>query len=225
MNLDWIVAIGVFLLFVVWAFASYNQLFVIQQESPGEALEIISEKVLENLTVPVHTIPLKVNHSNVSIRDAVMWFEYRWPFGLNTTKIYKGISSKSCNITGNKVYWKSDLDAEANYFRMKYSAQAANLSCTGGFSVVNEIQVVLFAVEEREDISRARMNHMNNTNYSVFRDRLGIARDFNVTIQNGSTVLVSYGLPPPGFGDVFSKSFLRRLEETDENITIRFLTW
>jgi len=225
MNIDWTVAFGVFLVFVIWAFAFYGQLFVAEEDSLASAMEKISDSLLDNLTVSVHSMPIKVNYSNVSVSNAVLYFEYRWPFGKNTTKIYKGSDSQTCNITGNKVYWQSDMDAFLNYFRMEYSEQKANLSCTGGFSVVNETQVVPFAAEEQEKISLAKINEMNATNYSSFKSILGILRDFNITIKNSSATIMSYGLPPPGVSNVFSKKVMRRLEDRDENITIVFLTW
>lgn len=225
MNIDWVVAIGLFLLFVLWGFAFYGQLFTVEQEDVGEALELISEKVLDNLTVTIHSVPLKANVSNVSETDKVLFFEFRWAFGKNTTQILKGGNNQSCNITGNTIYWQSGLEANVNYFTMRYSEQEVPLRCTGGFSVVNETQVVPFAIEEQEQISLARINNMNDTNYSVFKNQLGITRDFNITISNATSTLVSYGILPPRQSNVFSKRVLGKLEETEENITIRFLTW
>lgn len=225
MNIDWIVAIGIFLTFTVWAFTFYGQLFTVEQQSVGDVLEIMAEKVMENLTVKVHSIPVNVNYSNVSVSNAILYFEYRWPFGENSTKVYLGSSSKTCNISNNRVYWQSDLGAYVNSFRMKYSEQKANLSCTGGFTVVNETQVIPLAIEETKQVSNARISEMNATNYSVFKAFLGINRDFNITIENASVTLLSYGLMPPRATDVFSQKMSSKLEETEENITIRFLTW
>jgi hypothetical protein len=224
-NIDWVVAMGVFLVFTVWAFAFYSQVFSAEGESVSEALDLISDKIVENLTVRVHYVPVIANVSNISLSSKVLYFEYRWPFGKNTTKILKDGVSQTCNITGNRIYWQSSLAAFRNYFTMKYSEQEANLSCTGGFSVVNETQVIPFAAEEGEEISRARINSMGETSYSVFKSNLGISRDFNVTIENSSATLLSYGLPPPRATDVFSKAVRRQLEETGENITLRFLVW
>ena len=225
MDIDWVVAIGVFLVFTAWAFVYYGQLFKGGEESVAEALELVSDKVVDNLSVNVHFIPLKVNISNGSLSNKVLTFEYRWPFGRNSTKILRDGISQSCNITGNNIYWQSNLAAFANYFKMKYSEQEANLSCTGGFTVVNESPVIPFAVEEGKQVSRARISQMNATNYSVFKASLGINRDFNITITNVSATVVSYGLPPPRGRDVFSKRVFSRIEETEENVTIRFLTW
>ena len=223
-NVDWIVAIGLFLVFIVWSFSYYAQLFAVEGDVV-EAMELISERVLANLTVKVHSIPFIANISNVSVSNAVLYFEYRWPFGKNTTKMVKDGSSQTCNITGNVIYWRSNLAANNNYFTMKYSDQNANLSCSGGFTVVNETQVIPFAVEEGSQISRARINGMNATNYSDFKAFLGLTRDFNITIENATQTILSYGLQPPEGTDVFSKSILGRLEDTEENVTIRFLAW
>lgn len=224
MNIDWAVAIAAFLLFVVWAMAFFANMVTVDEESPIEALEFISEKVIENLTVKVHSMPVKVNYSNESASNVVLYFEYRWPFGKETTKVYKDGVSQTCNITGNRLYWQSDLDAFVNHFTVKYSEQDASLFCTGGFTVVNETQVIPFVAEEGEEISLASIINMNATNYSVFKSRLEITRDFNITIENASTV-VSYGLQPPKATDTFSKGITSTLEETDGNITIRLLTW
>lgn len=229
MNIDWAVAIGVFLIFAVGAFAFYSQLFAGERETVAEAMEIISEKVMDNLTVRVHSIPVNVNVSNESVSNKVLYFEYRWPFGKNSTKIVLAGVNQSCNITGNTIYWRSSLNAFVNYFRMRYSEQDTGPYCTGGFSVVNETQVIPFAAEEGERVSLARISGMNATNYSVFKAALGIGRDFNITIQNvtagESVTLLSYGLQPPKATDVFAKTILGRLEETGTNITVRFLTW
>ena len=108
---------------------------------------------------------------------------------------------------------------------MKYSEQDVALRCKGDFAIVNETPVIPFAIEEKEEISWARVSGMNDTNYSVFKARLGIIRDFNITIENSSSVKLSYGLNSPRATDTFSKKLLRNLEETGEQITIRILTW
>lgn len=225
MEIDWVVAIGVFLIFVAWGFAFYFQITSVRPESPGAALETVSERVLGNISVRVHSVPIIANVSNVSVSGKVLFFEYRWPFGKNSSKIYKGSIPQICNITNNTVYWRSDIVAWNNRFRLAYSEQNASLNCTGGFEVVNESRAVPFSIEESSRISRARLSGMNRTNYSVFKSFLGISRDFNITIENSSATVLSYGLQPPRQTDVFAKRILGIMEETGENLTITFLTW
>ena len=66
---------------------------------------------------------------------------------------------------------------------------------------------------------------MNSTNYSIFKSYLGLDRDFNITIENSSATVISYGSQPPRQTDVFAKRVLGAMEETGENVTITFLTW
>jgi len=224
MNLDWAIAIGVFLIFVTWSFVFYTQTFEIGEATAKEALEQISDKVLDNLTIEVYSMPVMFNAPEDD-PNVVLFFEYRWPFGKNTTKVFSGSSSQTCNITDNTIYWQSSVSAGNNYFTVKFSEQKADLFCTGGFSVVNETQVIPFSTEKQFRISLARVLNMNATNYSVFKSEQVINRDFNITIENASGTVISYGLPPPPISNVFSKRILGIMEETGGNLTIRVLTW
>lgn len=224
MDVDWAIALGIFLIFISWAFVFYTQVFTIGEATAESALDAIADKLMDNLSVGVEVIPVVFTADDAD-SDKVLYFEYRWPFGKNTTKVFMDGTSQSCNITGDTLYWQSSVSAEKNYFSVQYADQAANLSCTGGFSVVNETQVIPFSAETTSKISLAHINAMNATAYDTFRDQLDIERDFNITIENASGSVVSYGLQPPLFSNVFSKLLLRDLEETNGNVTIRILTW
>ena len=225
MNIDSVVAMMVFILFVIWAFAFYSQLFFVETENLDGALEGITERILDNLSVTVHVVPVLVNISNVTVSNAVLYTDYIWPFGKNTTTVsYRGVS-QSCNITGSTLYWQSDLEALMNEMFFTYSDQDTSLVCTGGFTVVNETQVIPLAAQVEEQIARTQLNGMNATNYSVFKNQLGISRDFNITIENTTHTLLSYGLQPPRVTTVLAKQLFRNMEDTKENITIRILTW
>lgn len=225
MNIDWPIALGVFLLMVSWAFVFYTDLFAAGEVAVPDALEVIADRVMENLSVRIASVPIRANISNVTLTNKVLTFTFQWPYGKNATKVFKDGVQQSCNITGDTLYWQSTLARGVNYFTMTFADQNVSQVCTGGFTVVNQTQVIPFAVEEGSGLSYARIKAMNATAYADYKAQLDLNRDFNVTITNDTGTVVSYGQPPPRQSDVFSKKILSVLEETGGNITIRFLTW
>lgn len=223
MNIDWAVAISVFLLFFVWSFFFYTNIYTMDQDITS-SLESISDSVLENLTVKVHTMNVKV-YSQSDQTDIIMSTEYIWPFGKNTTKVYLDSEEKECIISNDMIFWQSDLSRGYNYFDVKYSEQDSNMSCSGNFSQPAQDNFFMYSAEEVEQISLARLNQMLSSDYQEFKSGLGITKDFNVSTETYSGNKTSYGIPPPKASNVYSKKVLRVLEETQEQITIHFLTW
>lgn len=224
MNLDWVIAMGVFLAFAAWAFALYADLVAVDPQPPEAALELVADRVLDNLTVLVHELPVNVNYSNASASGVVLYVDYRWPFGKNGTRVLKSGSAQDCNLTGDRLVWRSDLTPDVNSFVIRYADRGASLACTGTFAVVNETQAFPFAVQQSMALSHARMIDLARVNLSLFKAQNRLERDFNITIENGS-VLLSYGLPPPPAGDVFARTRHSRVEETGGNATVRILVW
>ncbi|MBI4182263.1 MAG: exosortase/archaeosortase family protein [Candidatus Aenigmarchaeota archaeon] len=222
-GIDFAVAIGVFLLFVTWAFVLYQESVPIAEETAREALDQIADLVLDNLTVDTRSLPARFGYANST--TVVLYLDYRWPFGQNTTAVlFKG-SSQACNITDNRLYWQSVVSPGDNYFTVTFSEQGGNLRCAGGFSTAGAQPATGYAAERGEAVSLDRILHLNATNYTAFRSRLGITRNFNLTISNSSGTVLSYGLRPPPASDVFARTLLHELEETGGNLTLRVLVW
>lgn len=226
MNIDWLIAIVVFLGFVTWAFGYYMTFFNVGGTSLEDMAYDISDKVLDFLTIDVYEVPIKVDSSQ-NISGQVLYFSFTWPDDTkNSTRIVSGIMSFGCNITGNTVYWSPDLEEGENYFFMRFKNQSMDLFCvddTVNITDENRTQVIPWVMERKKLVSQERIDEMNSTDYFTFKNIIGVSRDFRIEIENGLNM--SYGLSVPEFSNVYVKETWNKIEEYDKKIKIRVLVW
>lgn len=224
MRIDWVVAIGVFLVFIGTAFQYYSNLFQSRAQPMGVVVGDISDRVTDFLLTDVYEVSVKV--SSPEAKSDVLYFDYTWPSegAKNSTRILQDSTSKDCIISGSTLYFQTDLSVGENFFTMKFSNKNVSMNCSGTFGTGNSNQTIPWAGVKKKMISQSKIDEMNATSYTTFKDDLGINRDFRVGMNVNGTI-TSYGLNPPNATNVYVKETRWALEETDEEVIIRVLAW
>ena len=210
-EIDAIVGVVVFVVVVSWAFVYYAQ--IMQANTGTDPMEGIadraSDRLVGYLSVPAYEMPVK-HVSAGNVLGAVFWLDYAWPSAAarNSTMVYKGstrISGSDCNITGSRLYWKSNADAGANNFKVVYYERNATMNCTGGGlgSPVN--RTLPWAAVRTSRLSQSRISTMAGMDYESFKAALDLGRDFRVQV-NASGYVTTYGPPTPNSTSVYEKT-------------------
>lgn len=223
MDIDWIVAIVVFLVFVGWAFSYYFTLFPENRDALKPVVEIDRDKIMDFLQTDVYTLPVKLNSSTVD--NAVLKASGFWYHGTkNSTKVFQGSVSLPCMIIGDDLYWVANLSSGWNYFGIEFSGVETNLNCNSTFSLVNVTQTVPWTIERKEMISLSKINNMTNTSYEKFKKNLGIEEDFSLSLKwDGSEV--NYGRKIPEVRNVYAKKYESLMWENSKPINISMRVW
>jgi len=223
MDIDWIVAIMVFLIFVGWAFSYYITLF---PESGGflkTAADTDKEKIIGFLSTDVYSVPVKVDSGGGS--NVVLTAKGVWYYGTkNSTRVLGNGVSLQCRIVGDDLYWLANLSSGWNYFRIEFSEIDSGLECDSSFSLVNVTQTVPWSLERREMISLSRINNMTNTSYEDFRHDLDIEEDFSVSLEWEGTK-EAYGKSLPVASDVHVRTHEGLMWENSKDINVSIRVW
>jgi hypothetical protein len=224
MKIDWIVAIGLFILFVTWAFGYFSGIFAIRKEPLKPIAEAIQDKVVDFLTVDVETVPL-LYHSAASIEGKVLYFQFRWPFGKDSTKITSDLYGElPCSFENRTVFFKVNITPGDNFFAMTFRSDGGEQHCDAAFFRENETAVTVFAGERRTLAAQSKINEMLNMSPGEFGENLSIQRDVRVEIGKPAEN-ITFGPAPPPASDVFVKEVISRIEESGEPVNIRVMVW
>ncbi|MEM5812358.1 MAG: hypothetical protein QW286_01440 [Candidatus Aenigmatarchaeota archaeon] len=219
MNVDWAVAISVFLVFIGIGFSYYWGLFEEKAETTKMSLETVSNKVIDFLVVESWTTPVRYNSSDSGVHT--IYFDFYWPEGTkNSTKILDDGLGLSCMVQGNRVYFQASVDEGDNYFEMRFANVSTPLLCNSMLETQGANISMPMASEKSLRISQSMVVQMLATPYQEFRDSLGILGNFRVQVGE-----VSYGPEPPYYANTYvkEKSFL--VQETGQPETIRVMVW
>ncbi|GEM_PF-800815 len=222
-SVDWAVGIGVFLIFVAISFSYYSSVFPPGDGTLEDASLYAADQILDEIKVDVYDVPV-VFDSPSSASDQVLYFNYTWPYGKNTTMVYSGGTSLPCYISGDTVYWEADLSAGRNHFMMRYSNQSVPMRCTSSLSISQINKTAPWAEEHHRMFSQSQITAMSGTPYGTFSDRLNLNMDFRIYINESGTV-TEYGIIPPNSTSV---RVLRRwgtMEDTGNDVEVRILVW
>ncbi len=225
MEIDFIVGILVFLVFVGWAFSYYIMIFGDAENRFEIAAETEAGKITDFLSVDVYEIPVRYDSPSPA-SGGVMRAESVWYHGeKNTTRVFSGSTRLPCRISGNTLYWQADLSAGENYFRILVANMNETMNCTGSFPVSSSNLTIPWALERREMLSLSRVSEMTDMDYEAFRSAAGLNEDFRVEIETaeGETV---YGKSIPSGGvDVVVKKFRMPVFETFGSANITIAVW
>jgi len=224
-NIEWVITIGIFLAFVVWAFSFYTSFFPDSPTHASEFVDIINGKVLDFIMVDTYSVPIRVNHT-LEETDVVLNFTYVWPgISKNSTRIYRGPTELPCQIIGDDIYFQSDLtNLTYNYFTMTYTNISMEQRCSGTFDIENSNLTFPWAAEHVKLLSQSKINEMTNQSYQDFKTNLSISRDFRIEI-NVSGTEINFGSAVPNNRNVYVKETFTKLEETNGAVDIRVLVW
>jgi len=225
MNIDWIVTIALFLVFVAWSFTFYASLFTEKGTPLQEEIDTVNDKIMDFLKIDVYNVPIRYNSTNET-ENAVLYLNFTWPSGTkNSTRILQDSTSLSCQFIGDTVYWQADLiNTTFNYFSMQFSNKTASLNCTSSFSIQDELKTISWAMEKKKLVSQGKIDEMTALSYTDFKNNLSISRDFRVEINISGTE-TNYGKTLPLVRDIYVKETESELEETGDNLNVRVLVW
>jgi hypothetical protein len=225
MDVDWIVGIFVFILFVAWSFSFYLAIF----QEGGNQFEIAAgterNKITEFLSVDVHEAPVKYD-SPGAVSSGVLKAKSVWYSGeKNSTRVFSGDESLPCRISGGDLYWQADLAGGYNYFSIQTASVNTTLNCTGTFGISPFNLTTPWAFEKKTMLSLTRVSEMVNTSYGEFRDSIGLSGDFRIDVKMAGED-IGYGKSiPEGAINVNSKEFRKRLFETSETVNVTIALW
>lgn len=225
MEVDWIVAVLVFLVFVGWSFSFYAAIF---QES-GNQLSITAiverNKLMEHVSVDVYQIPVRYN-SPGDVTDGVLKAGSIWySGGKNTTRVFMSSNNFPCIISGDELYWQDSISSGYNYYFIEMADLNEPMNCSGSFSISSFNVTVPWALEHRTMISITKINEILNMSYDDFREQANLNSDFRLTVQKASGNVVAGKSIPVGAIEVDSRSNEREIFETSEDANITIAIW
>jgi len=226
-NIDGIVAVMLFLVFVSWSFVFFFNVFSSQASQPlADVMYSISDRVVDYLTVDYYEMP--VSHaSSGDVTAAVFFFDHVWPSegAKNSSRVYDSAGDQlSCNLTGDRLYWQDDAVSGDNYFKITYSNSSSHApNCTSGDLGDPLNQTVPWSAVKTSRISQEQIMAMTAMDYSTFRNSLGVERDIRVEI-NISGSMTTYGLATPNSTSVYGR-MTRHATVEGQQAEIRVLAW
>jgi len=225
MEIDWVIGIMVFLVFIGWAFAYY---FAIFQQSDMQfeiAAGIERDKVLNFISASVYEAPV-IYESGEAVSGAVLKAKSVWYSGeKNATKVFSGSEALPCRIDGDDLYWQADVASGTNVFAIAMADVNTTMNCTASFAITSSNLTVPWAFEKKTMASLARLQQMNGTAYGTFKDALGINQNFRIKIEKASGGMTYGKSIPSGPVNVHSKEFGREIFETSEQANITIYVW
>jgi hypothetical protein len=228
MRIDWIVAVVIFLMFTIWAFAYHSMLNAAKIVSMSESAILAGERITDYMKVQISSMP--ANFSSGSEYDNVTLFTYmNWTGNIqNSTRVVKGklsYESLPCMISGDKLYWNSSLAIGNNFFYIQYADLNTSLNCNKAIQQYDKNQTTLWAVETRDMFSSVKNSQIcsrMNSSYSEMKSEIGITFDFNVLIETEGTSMACGSKIPASFREVFGYPATGALFEGGEiNISVR----
>ncbi|MBI4020393.1 MAG: hypothetical protein HY367_03605 [Candidatus Aenigmarchaeota archaeon] len=223
-GIDTTVAVGIFLIMVALAFAIYINLFTPGRGTLREEADLAAGKVFDFVSVESHDVPIAYQSAGPQ-SNAVLFFNYTWPFGMNSTNITSSSGSPlQCMLRGSSsAYFKADLASGQNTFTMRYSNLLAVPGCNATLNTIGAKRAIPLSIQVKSRFSDYRINQLFTMQYSQAQKALGINRDFRVEIDGG---LRTYGLLPPPNSDVFVRTRAGELaEDIYDTLNITVLVW
>ena len=219
-DIDWMVGITVFTIFMAISTVYYVTLFPEKGSPMEDAKSFISENVFDALSVNAQEITVRYDGS-----PDVLSFNLNWAGGgQNSTMVLDSTGNPvDCRIVGDTLYVNS-LVGGLNYFTIRYSDAEVGMRCTGTFQITGAQPVTPWASVPAKMFSEARISNMSLTPYQTFRDSLDINQNFRVWINMSGTESW-YGPELSTTSGIYTAEKWYRLEETGEIIGVRVYMW
>jgi len=224
MDVDWIVGIFLFLVFVSWGFSYYFAMFSGNEVQFEQTAELERQKIVSFVAVDVYEAPVKYNSSAAS--NAVLKAKSVWYSGeKNATRVLSNENALPCRIDGDDLYWQANLAQGFNVFRIRTASVNTTANCTGTFTITSSNLTVPWALESKEMASLTKIYEMANTTYEGFRDAIGTNMNFRFVLEAPSGD-INYGKAiPSGAVNVYSKKTGMKMFETSESVNITVAVW
>jgi hypothetical protein len=222
MNVDWVVAIGVFIAFVSWSFVYYFGIFAGVPSVTGD-LDSINGKITDFLAESVWTLPVAYDSSEEG--TGILYLDNSWPNGTEeSAMVMSGNESLPCMFSGDRLYWGADLAAGENEFDVLYADLEVPLRCDDTLETSGANQTIPMVAERREMVSESRILDMVSMSPVHFALLLGINRDFRVEWEMGGESYY-YGDEIPRDINVYVKETVKDVMEGSGPVNIRVISW
>ncbi len=220
MNVDWAVAIGVFVVFVGWSLVYYTGFFAGGVDI-SQGLDSLSERVVESLEVAEYSMP--VRYDSPGGGPGVLYAELLLP-GVEEgqLRVLDGGGWLECMLSGDRLYWEAGLESGDNDFEIVYSDLDIG-GCSGSFETSGANQTFPLSAVKSMKLSQARLLEMQATIYQDFRESLGTGD--GIRLEWSGAIQGSYGPEAPGNRDVFVRELSRPLLELSGTVDMRVLAW
>jgi hypothetical protein len=220
MNVDWAMAIGIFVVFVGWSLVYYTGFFA-EEGSLSGGMDTLAERVLVSLEASEHSMPVRYDSPDAG--QGVLYAELFLP-GIEEgqMKVMEGGSELDCMLSGNRLYWQANLVAGDNDFEIVYSDLDVD-GCSGSFGTSGANQTFPLSAVRSTKLSQAGLDGLQAMTYQDFRESLGIGN--GIRLEWSGAVQGSYGPEVPGNRDVFVREFSRPLLEQAGTVEMRILAW
>lgn len=219
MNVDWGVAFGIFMAFVVWSFTFYVGFF---PAAPGveQGLDAVSGNVIRSLEVMEYSMP--VEHIASHAGHAVLFAETGIPACMEPgVGVFSGGSRLDCMLSGDRLYWEADLQAGGNVFEIVYSEVDTDW-CGNTLDTTGSNQTYPLAAVGSPKVSDTGLSALQASDYQLYRQSIGVQNELRIEWSGDSSG--SFGPPAPGNRDVFVREFSRQLVEGG-SVDIRLMMW
>lgn len=220
MNVDWVVAFAVFMLFVSLSFVYYLGFFE-QRLDISQGLDALAGRIVSSLEAPEYSMPVKYDSAEAGL--GVLYAEAVLPEGMDEhVKVTGGSGGLGCMLSGDRLYWEADLVAGDNLFTITYS-NYTTLACVASLDTSGANQSFPLSAVKSLKLSETRLGELQAMDYQGFRASMAVQN--NLRLEWDGDVSGSYGPEPPGNRDVFVRVFTRPLLESPGTAEIRALSW
>jgi len=221
-HLDWIIGVGIFLLFTVFILATLKPGY--QKTKEGEILlSILEDKIEENLTWKVEKIPLKV--IQIRCQETESCISLEWPY-YNTNKV-KVLEADFSISNGKLIINSKNLGTYTVLISEEFPSAQDGGSCS-----CEDVEYIYGVPEVLEGYSEQKINALvtnYNENYENLRHEWNFPgyRDFKITFK-WDEISKSVGKDPPENMQVYVKVIHDNLlteNGTLEHLVITLETW
>ncbi|MBU0898714.1 MAG: hypothetical protein ABIH55_00845 [Nanoarchaeota archaeon] len=227
MNIDWIIALGLFLVVTAWSFTFYIGFFNAGAEPLGDVLDSISDKFIGYLTTDTYVMHANYTESLIG-RERTFYVDMDFPEGTNlTTKIYVDgtliSDTKECEIQLNQILFNTTVTKFASYqFVIKFQ-NTSDTYCDGALNTETKLKPSV--KEKKRLVTQAKIDNMDAMPIEHIKANLSINRDFRVEIETNNIITNTFGVLPPNSTNVYVKEVYSRIFDTDNRVLIRTMVW
>ena len=220
MNMDWAVALAVFVMVVGWSFVYYTGFFT-ERTDIAEGLGSLADRVAGSLEAAEYSIP--VRYDSPEAGEGVLYADLLLD-GVDEgqVRVMDSGSELECMLSGNRLYWRAGLEEGDNDFEITYADVDVN-GCGDSIDTAGANQTFPLSAVRSMKLSQARLQEMQATGYQKFRESLGIRNGIRIEWSGG--LQGSYGPEAPGNRDVFVRELSRPILEFPGTVDLRVLAW
>ena len=223
MDVDWALAMVVFLFFISWAFIFTISVLQNQEEENIEHLRYMSKIIRDMLVIKTYEIPAmyEANESKEMVFYSTLLINESYK---NSTFVKSNDKRLPCMILGNKLYWQSNVTSGKNYFFVYYAKATSKKFCNSTLSTTNATMLSLWAAKEKEMFHNSSINNFLLKDYDQLRDYEGITNNFMLEINIGNVSRV-YGKRPPLATNVYVFNYYGKLYDSGEDVSLNIYMW